>query len=177
MKKIAFILGALLIALNIAVVKQSLHNDAEMAYKPAPVEDVISPKVAAKAATTAPEQPQAKAEKPKPPSTKASQPLTCREAIDQVWPTALRDGAKIVLEHENRSEDPHAVGGVNPDEYQSRDYGCFQINDYWHPAYFSGGDWQDPKWAAEYALQIYQGRQASEGNGWRAWYAVEGILW
>ena len=31
MKKIAFILGALLIALNIAVVKQSLHNDAGMA--------------------------------------------------------------------------------------------------------------------------------------------------
>jgi len=84
MKKFAFIIGALLIALNIGVMKQALHDDAEMAYKPAPVEDIVSPKAAAKAATAAPEQPQEKAEKPKPPSIKASQPLTCREAIDQV---------------------------------------------------------------------------------------------
>lgn len=176
MKKIAFIIGALLIAFSIGSLKQSLHNDAETAYKPAPVEDVVTPKAAAKAPERPIKQAQAKAEEPKPPSPPASQPLTCREAIDQVWPTALRDGAKIVLEHENRSENPRAVGVENSDQWRSRDYGCFQINDHWHPDYFAG-DWQDPKWAAEYALRIYTGRQAATGNGWSAWYAVQGILW
>lgn len=185
MKKLAFLLATIVIAAMITVIKDTHQTASVTQHKPAPVEDIVTPKAAAKAPEKAPEKaeepaPEAPAqpvEQAKPPSTQASQPLTCREAIDAVWPTALRDGAKIVLVHENRSEEPHAVGGVNPDQFQSRDYGCFQINDHWHPAYFNEGDWRDPKWAAEYAYKIYQGRQASEGNGWRAWYAVEGILW
>lgn len=184
MKKLAFLLATLTIAVMIGVIKQDIQEATHSPQKAAVVEDIVTPKAAAKAPETTPKQAQdeEKAEpvKPKtekPPSTTASRPLTCREAIDQVWPTALRDGAKIVLEHENRSENTAAVGGVNPDQWGSRDYGCFQINDHWHPDYFTQGDWKDPKWAAEYALRIYNGRQASEGNGWRAWYAVQGILW
>lgn len=184
MKKLAFLLATLTIAVMIGVIKQDLQDATHSPQKAAVVEDIVTPKAAAKAPESTPKQAQdeevQQAPKPKtekPPSTTASQPMTCREAIDQVWPTALRDGAKIVLEHENGSEDPHAVGGVNPDQYASRDYGCFQINDHWHPAYFSEGNWRDPKWAAEYALKIYEGRAAANGNGWSAWYAVEGILW
>lgn len=177
MKKFAFLLATIVIAIMITVIKDTHQTASVELHKPAPVEDIVTPKAAAKAPESVPEKAEEKPPEPKPPSIEALQPMTCREAIDAVWPTALRDGAKIVLVHENRSEEPHAVGGVNPDQYQSRDYGCFQINDHWHPAYFNEGDWRDPKWAAEYALKIYQGRQASEGNGWRAWYAVEGILW
>lgn len=185
MKKLAFLLVTIVLAFAITVVKDTHYNASQAQHKPAPVEDIVSPKVEAKAAESVPEkaeepvveEPAQPVEQAKPPSTTASQPLTCREAIDQVWPTALRDGAKTVLVHENGKEDPHAVGGVNNDGVGSRDYGCFQINDHWHPAYFSEGDWKDPKWAAEYALKIYQGRAALNGNGWSAWYAVEGILW
>jgi hypothetical protein len=81
------------------------------------------------------------------------------------------------MTNENRREDPSAKGAVNPDAQGSQDFGCFQINNYWHPDYFSGGDWTDPVWAAKYALGIYQGRLARDGVGWTAWYAVEGILW
>jgi hypothetical protein len=103
--------------------------------------------------------------------------VTCEQAIRQVWPTHLQDGAIIVSQHENRRQDPAAVGAVNKDAAGSIDYGCFQINDHWHPAYFTDGNWQDPVWAAQYALRIYQERQAINGNGWTAWYAVQGILW
>ena len=81
----------------------------------------------------------------------------------------------MVRTHENRGNNPEAVGATNFDG--STDYGCFQINDRWHPDYFNNGDWRDPIWAAKYALTIYQGRQATNGNGWSAWYAVRGILW
>lgn len=65
---------------------------------------------------------------------------------------------------------PDAVGAVNNDG--SRDFGCFQINNRWHPQFFAEGDWRDPYHNARYALKIYNGR----GN-WSAWYAVRGILW
>lgn len=107
----------------------------------------------------------------------APSPETCRSAIAKVWPAHLQSGAITVMTHENRQEDPSAKGAVNADAHSSQDFGCFQINDYWHPAYFAEGDWSDPVWAAQYALKIYEGRLARDGVGWTAWYAVEGILW
>ncbi len=165
MKKIIFIMASVLIAFGISSAKQHYYLVTQTIHTQQPIEKVITPTAAAI---------QAPAKIEEPPSIKAS-PLTCREAIDAVWPTALREGAKLVLVHENRSENTAAEGVVNNDG--SKDWGCFQINDHWHPAYFAEGDWRDPVWAAQYALKIYEGRQASEGNGWRAWYAVQGILW
>lgn len=109
--------------------------------------------------------------------SKPTEVPTCESAIRQVWPKHLQEGAILVSINENRMQDPTAVGAVNDDGLGSRDYGCFQINDYWHPSYFTDGDWQDPVWAAKYALHIYEGRQSTTGNGWTAWYAVQGILW
>lgn len=106
----------------------------------------------------------------KPPSTSASYSGSCRDAIKQAFPPALQAGAAIVLEHENRAEDPNAVGGPNTDG--SYDHGCFQINNKAHPAFFASQDWRDPVANARYAYTIYQGR----GN-WTAWYAVQGVLW
>jgi hypothetical protein len=101
--------------------------------------------------------------------------VSCDQAIDQVFPVALRDGAKTVRTYENRSANPSAVGSVNGDG--SRDYGCFQINNKAHPQFFATRDWSNPVDSATYALQIYQERARIQGNGWRAWYAVQGILW
>ena len=137
--------------------------------KPAPTEEQAEPK------TPAPSQPAPAVAQQQ--STPVASPVTCEQAIRQVWPAHLQDGAIIVSQHENRRQDPAAVGAVNPDSVGSRDYGCFQINDYWHPAYFAEGDWKDPVWAAKYALKIYEGRQRTDGNGWTAWYAVQGVLW
>lgn len=106
-----------------------------------------------------------------PPSTQASG-ISCREAIARTWPSQLQQGAQTVLVNENRSEDPNAVGKVNSDEVGSQDFGCFQINNYWHKDFFATADWRDPVANAAYAYKIYQGR----GN-WTAWYAVKGILW
>ena len=111
------------------------------------------------------------------PVAPAPAPETCRSAIAKVWPAHLQAGAITVMTNENQREDPSAKGAVNPDAQGSQDFGCFQINNYWHPDYFTGGDWTDPVWAAQYALGIYQGRLARDGIGWTAWYAVEGILW
>jgi hypothetical protein len=110
-------------------------------------------------------------------STLAATPMTCEQAIRNTWPQHLQSGAILVSQKENQRQDPVAVGAVNPDKYASRDYGCFQINDHWHPAYFTNGDWRDPEWAAKYALTIYEGRKKVDGIGWTAWYAVQGILW
>lgn len=96
--------------------------------------------------------------------------VTCRQAIDQVFPAHLRSGAIVVLQHENRKEDPNAIGKMNKNG--SRDYGCFQINDKAHKAFFASKNWRDPVHNAQQALAIYNGR----GN-WTAWYAVRGILW
>lgn len=92
-----------------------------------------------------------------------------------MWPAELQAGALTVLEHENRSERPNAVGAMN--QNGSQDYGCFQINNAAHPRFFATHDWRDPVANATEALAIYQGRQKLTGNGWQAWYAVEGILW
>lgn len=97
---------------------------------------------------------------------------SCRAAIAQTWPAHLQSGAITVMTHENRSEDPNAAGKINNDEHRSQDFGCFQINNYWHKAFFANNDWRDPVANARYAYSIYQGR----GN-WTAWYAVQGILW
>ena len=118
---------------------------------------------------------QKKAEPAAPAPTPTPAPETCRSAIAKVWPAHLQAGAITVMTHENRTELPAAIGAVNFDG--SRDFGCFQINDRWHRGYFSGGDWRDPVWAATYALQIYRERQARNGNGWSAWYAVRRVLW
>lgn len=128
-------------------------------------------------ASNAPSEPVPAVEPPAPAPVAAPQPETCRSAIAKVWPAHLQAGAITVMTHENRREDPSAKGAVNADAFGSQDFGCFQINDYWHPAYFTDGDWQDPMWAAQYALRIYEGRKARDGIGWTAWYAVQGILW
>jgi len=118
--------------------------------------------------------------KPSVPKTSAPIPApavagSCRDAINQVFPAHLRAGAIVVLQHENRGENPEAIGGVNKDG--SRDYGCFQINSRWHKNFFATKNWKDPVHNAQQALDIYNGRKAREGNGWRAWYAVQGKLW
>jgi hypothetical protein len=109
----------------------------------------------------------------------ASEPVTdqatCRGAIALTWPAELQAQALTVLEHENRRENPQAVGAVNNNG--SVDYGCFQINDIAHPQFFATKDWRDPIANATEAYLIYKGRQALTGNGWQAWYAVHGILW
>ncbi|UNQ40931.1 hypothetical protein MPC38_06685 [Prescottella equi] len=69
------------------------------------------------------------------------------------------------------------MGAINQDGHGSRDYGCFQINSYWHAQFFVESDWQDPVANAAYAYKIWQGRQAQTGNGWQAWYAVKNTLW
>lgn len=97
---------------------------------------------------------------------------SCRAAIAQTWPAHLQSGAITVMTHENRAEDPNAAGAINNDEHRSQDFGCFQINNYWHKQFFANNDWRDPVANARYAYSIYQGR----GN-WTAWYAVQGILW
>ncbi len=95
---------------------------------------------------------------------------TCRQAILSVWPKDLQSGAITVLMHENRSENPKAIGAMNKDG--SRDYGCFQINDRWHKDFFANNDWSDPVANSRYALTLYE-----ERGDWTAWYAVAGILY
>lgn len=102
---------------------------------------------------------------------------SCEAAIAAVWPASLQTGARLVSVKES-SLNPDQIGPIREDgstgyNYDgSRDYGCFQINNKAHPDFFSGGDWRDPYYNAQYALKTYQER----GN-WTAWYAVRGILW
>jgi len=112
-----------------------------------------------------------------PPQSAPATSETCRTAIAKIWPAELQAGAITVLEHENTSENPEAIGPVNDDAAKSQDFGCFQINNHYHPGYFTQGNWKDPMWAAQFALSIYKVRQAATGKGWTAWYAVRGILW
>lgn len=93
----------------------------------------------------------------------------CEEAIEQVWPASLQADARLVALKES-SLQADSIGTVNPNG--SQDFGCFQINNYAHPDFFADGDWRNPTYNAQYALQIYNSR----GN-WTAWYAVRGILW
>lgn len=97
--------------------------------------------------------------------------MTCRQAIAQTWPAHLQEGANIVMLKES-GDRPNAIGAVNKDAHRSQDFGCFQINNHWHKAFFANNDWSDPVANSKYAYSIYQGR----GN-WTAWYAVQGILW
>lgn len=146
-----------------------------LATEPAKAETDTKPSKPAKSQQTAKKEQTKRVSTPEP--VAPAKPKTCREAIAAVIPANLQAGFVTVMVNENRAEDPHAVGAVNSDGVGSQDFGCFQINNHWHPAYFSEGDWRDPEWAAEYALRIYQGRLAQDGVGWTAWYAVEGILW
>ncbi len=92
----------------------------------------------------------------------------CRAAIKAVWPQDLQWGAQIVLERENRSENPKAKSKKNADG--SYDYGCMQVND---KAHFGSKGWTtleqifDPVFNARIGLAIYQER----GN-WSPWYSV-----
>ena len=101
--------------------------------------------------------------------------MTCREAIAHEWPQALQDGALTVLVHEDRSENPGAIGAPNNDG--SRDFGCMQINDHAHPDFFAACDWSNADQNVKFAYGIYEGRKQKTGNGWEAWYSVSGILW
>lgn len=112
-----------------------------------------------------------KADKPE----RSDKPLSCRQAISQVFPPSLKRQAQVVLENENSSEYARAIGEKNWDG--SRDFGCFQINNKAHPDFFKVKDWRDPLSNARYAYQVYQERKAEDNIGWTAWYAVEGILW
>lgn len=149
-------------------------RDIEEAVKP---EDEPRPALTEELAESTTSAPESRPETAQVEQSMPAEALTCEQAIRHVWPPALQDGAILVSQYENRSQNPAAVGAVNPDRFSSQDYGCFQINDHWHPAYFTDGDWQDSVWAAQYALRIYEERRAISGNGWSAWYAVQGILW
>ena len=171
MKKLALLILVAVLSVTIHSFRQPTPpGTSASAYKTLadkkPTVDLSDKKTAAKT-----EQKKAEPAAPAPAPT----PETCRSAIAKVWPAHLQAGAITVMTHENRAELPAAIGAVNFDG--SRDFGCFQINDRWHRGYFSGGDWRDPVWAATYALQIYRERQARNGNGWSAWYAVRGVLW
>ncbi len=128
--------------------------------QPEPIVDQAEPE------TTAPPQPAqvvAQVQAPAPPAG------SCEDAIAKIWPAELQDGAKLVALKES-SMRTDAIGTVNSDG--SQDFGCFQINNRYHPHFFASGDWRDPMHNAQYALRLYQER----GN-WSAWYAVRGILW
>lgn len=93
--------------------------------------------------------------------------VSCVEAARATWPPELMSGATLVIERESggRTDATHA----NADG--STDFGCFQINNYAHPAFFATHDWRDPYQNAAYAYQIYLGR-----HNFSAWYAVKGLL-
>lgn len=171
MKIITFILVAVVLTTGVATVKstaQQVKNDEKslqahiIASQRLSLQNVQKRQEAVKQAEIQPEQALARQ-------------ITCREAIEQVFPLALRDSAKIVLVNENRNEDPNAIGGMNGDG--SQDFGCMQINNSAHPKFFATQNWQDPIANVTIALEIYNGRQAQTGNGWEAWYSVEGVLW
>lgn len=144
--------------------------------KPRRVEKAVNPKDISKPAPTVEHAevetpaPEPKAETPAQEITPTPVPaVSCEEAIERVWPAELQSGARLVALKES-SLIADRIGAVNHDG--SQDFGCFQINNYAHPQFFANGDWRDPMYNAQYALQIYQER----GN-WTAWYAVRGILW
>lgn len=99
----------------------------------------------------------------------------CRAAIERYWPKNLWNQAFETLDHENGLELPTRKGPINVGG--SQDFGCMQINNYAHPDFFKNHDWSDPNQNAQEAYFIYLGREAAQGNGWRAWYSVEGLLW
>lgn len=91
---------------------------------------------------------------------------SCVEAMKQVFPEHLWNGAMIVLQHENGSLNPNAT---HKNKNGSVDYGCFQINN--EPAALN------PIVSAQRAYQKYLHPRKVSNNGWNHWYAVKGILW
>lgn len=71
------------------------------------------------------------------------------------------------MSSENGTESPQRVS-LQPNSDGSRDYGCFQLNNYAHRQFFATHDWSDADQNAAYA---YSHIFASRGN-WSAWYAV-----
>jgi hypothetical protein len=119
----------------------------------------ISVKKLATVPTPAPIQPVATS------TPQPTQPLSCREAIRRTWPGNLQDLAILTMSRENGAENPVRISAFNSDG--SRDFGCFQINNFAHAGFFASSDWSDPLQSATYAYQhIFAGR----GN-WSAWYA------
>lgn len=103
--------------------------------------------------------------------------ISCEEAIRQIWPIELQQGAIITARAESslRTNDIGPMmsdGSIGYNYDGSRDYGCFQINDKAHPDFFANNDWSNPVANAMEGLKIYNDR----GN-WTAWYAVAGILY
>jgi hypothetical protein len=94
--------------------------------------------------------------------------VSCLEAARATWPPELLNGASMVIQRESGGR-TDATGHINADG--SQDFGCFQINNKAHPAFFAAHDWSDPYQNARYGYQIYRGR------GWASWYAVKGLLW
>lgn len=178
LKKIAIILVAVPITLaltghrsalpktteqRVSVVSQKVAKAVQKAHAVVATPKVVNaPTPAPTPATTAQNVPEAQ------PSTT----VTCASAVASVWPASLQSGAMTVIDHENHAQNPYAIGAVNSDG--SHDYGCFQINNFAHAAWFAavGAGWSSPTVNATEALAIYNGR-----HNWSAWYAVEGILW
>ena len=59
----------------------------------------------------------------------------------------------------------------------SRDWGLWQINDYYWGAWLKEGDWRDPVFNTKVAARIYKVAEKATGNGWNYWvcYANEMI--
>lgn len=179
------VLYAIVLVLSIAFIQPALAKQQEpqqLNKSEAPVqqakaeapkpETTVDPVVTE---TQAPPQPVAETVAANPPTPVSAG--SCEEAIANVWPAALQSGARLVSTKESsmisdRIGPLKADGTVGFNYDGSRDYGCFQINDKAHPAFFANGDWRDPTYNAQYALQLY-----NERGNWTAWYAVRGILW
>lgn len=93
----------------------------------------------------------------------------CQAAMRRHWPAALWDEATITMTRESGQRST-AEGAVNFDG--SRDYGCFQINNKAHAAFFAAHDWRDANANAAYGYQVYK-----DAGSWRPWFAVRGVLW
>lgn len=104
-------------------------------------------------------------------SQEVSEALSCRQAIEQVWPKALWTNAFITLDHENGLETANRLSAKNYNG--TYDMGCMQINTvhYLTDGWTQLNQIYNPVFNAQIAYVIYQQR------GWRAWYSVEGILW
>ena len=101
---------------------------------------------------------------------------TCRAAIRKYWPAPLWEQAYTVLDHENGKENPRATLHNANGSY---DRGCMQVNSIHLGAYgwTNVDDIYNPDTNARVAYGIYQARKVAQGNGWRAWYSVQGLFW
>lgn len=97
-------------------------------------------------------------------------PLTCDQAIDKYFPAGVKQQAINIRQAENGLGTADRISGINrhADGTTSRDYGCMQINDYWHfgtKGWTNFNDIYNAEFNVQYALKIYQGW----GNTWCAW--------